>query len=523
MRLLPTFLLLAPCALLTAQTPSSPSNLSDLDPPAIAVHAPAEPAQPLIFSVDPNLAKDARVRAALLSADQHFQSGKFFMQESKPEEARREFEQAIDVLFLDLPENHPEFALLERKSEELGRLILRYEVERLGAGSPPEAPVYVKSPLAEILEMTFPVDTRAKTTALNQVHALSSQLPLTVNDAVASYIGYFTSERGRKTFLYGMKRAERYRPMIAKILAEEGVPQELIHLAQAESGFMPTALSWAAAAGMWQFIRFRGNEYGLMQSRYHDDRLDPEKATRAAARHLHDLYKQLGDWYLAMAAYNCGPGCVERGVQRTGYADFWVLSNRNVIPRETRNYVPAILAMAILAKDPAAYGLELQPGEQPVEYDTIPLTHVTNLALIADGADRPVSDIRELNPALIRNLAPAGYDLRVPKGAGEEILASLELVPGEKRVSWRLHRVSEGETLESIARRYATAPNTILAANTRLDSATVRSAPAGEVLLIPVVERIVPVKAQPVRTVRRTTSPAAKAARPAVTRQARRS
>jgi membrane-bound lytic murein transglycosylase D len=510
------------CALLAAQTPTT-SSVGDLDPPAILSSAATEPAQqPLIFAVDPNQAKDARVREALLSADRHFQSGKFFMQEDKPEEARKEFERAIDVLFLDLPESHAEFALLERKSEELGRLILRYEVERLGAGTPPESPVYVQSPLAEILEMTFPVDTRAKTTALNQVRALSSQLPLTVNDAVASYIGYFTSERGRKTFLFGMRRAERYRPMIQRILAEEGVPQEMIHLAQAESGFMPTALSRASAAGMWQFVRFRGNEYGLMQSRYHDDRLDPEKATRAAARHLRDLYNQLGDWYLAMAGYNCGPMCVERAVQRTGYADFWALSNRNVLPRETRNYVPAILAMAILAKNPEAYGLELTPGEEPLEYESITLTHATNLALVADGADRPVSDIRELNSALLRNVAPAGYELRVPKGSGDDILAALELVPGDKRLSWRLHRVTEGETLDSIARRYATAPNTILAANKRADSTAVSPAQAGEVLLIPVVERPVPVKAQPAHTTRRPAA-SAKSVRPAVTRQARRS
>ena len=441
----------------------------------------------------PDSASDPKVREAILTADRHFQNGKFFMQEGKPEDARGEFERAVEALLLGLPEDHPDFTLLSRKTEELGRLILRYEVERLGSGRPHESPVYVKSPLGELLDLTFPVDPRAKNQAISQVKALASQLPLTVNDAVASYITFFsTVERGRKTFLFGMKRAARYRPMIERILAEEGVPQELLHLAQAESGFMPMALSPKAAAGMWQFIRGRGNEYGLRQSQWHDDRLDPEKATRSAARHLRDLYEQLGDWYLAMAAYNCGPGCIERAVQRTGYADFWELRNRNVLPAETRNYVPAILAMAIIAKNPGLYGLELMPGDEPLHYDTIRLTSPTNLGLIADAADRPVSDIRDMNPSLVRNVAPGDYELRVPKGASGGILAALDMVPPEKRLSWRLHRIGAGDTLVSIAKRFAIAPKSIVAVNARLGETKVEDSPEGDVLIIPVAARPAP-------------------------------
>jgi membrane-bound lytic murein transglycosylase D len=165
-----------------------------------------------------------------------------------------------------------------------------------------------------------------------------------VEDPVVGYINFFTTPSGREIVAAGIRRAGRYGSMIRRILDEEGLPPEMFYLAQAESGFMPRAVSWAAASGMWQFIQSRGREYGLMQTPHTDDRYDPEKATRAAAKHLRDLYHQFGDWYLAVAAYNCGPGAVERGVQRTGYADFWELHKRKVLPRETANYLPIILA-----------------------------------------------------------------------------------------------------------------------------------------------------------------------------------
>src|SRR5262249_41775985 len=149
---------------------------------------------------------------------------------------------------------------------------------------------------------------------------------------------------------------------------------EIIHLAQAESGFIPRAVSRARATGMWQFMGWRGNQYGLLQTPYLDDRLDPEKATRAAARHLRDLYAEFGDWYLAIAAYNCGPGNVEKAVERTGYADFWMLRERGALPVETTNYVPIILAMTIMAKNSSEYGLEGLAYDAPLEYDTMDVT-----------------------------------------------------------------------------------------------------------------------------------------------------
>jgi membrane-bound lytic murein transglycosylase D len=427
----------------------------------------------------------SQAQKAVFEADKHFQYGKFCIQEGKLDEARREFDLALDLL-MEVPENVPDHKLIEDKFEELVRQIHRYDLERLGAGANPNQPLYPQSPLEGILDLTFPVDPKQKDTALSVVKATQSQLPLTVNDAVLSYINFFTSERGQRTLYYGLRRAGRYKQMISRILDEEGVPQELIHLAQAESAFQARALSYRAAAGMWQFVRWRGQEYGLMSSQYHDDRLDPEKATRAAARHLRDLYNQLGDWHLAMAGYNCGPLCVERAVQRTGYADFWELRRRNSLPRETSNYVPAIVAMAIVTKNLSAYGLPpVTDEDKPLEYDSVKMGAKTNLALIADAADVPVSDIQDLNPALFRNVAPEGADVRVPKAKGPSVMAALDAVPEDKRAAWRLHRVNAGDTLASIAKRYSTAANSIVAANTQLESSFFDSPEDGEILLIP--------------------------------------
>jgi membrane-bound lytic murein transglycosylase D len=450
--------------------------------PAIKA-APLPSSQPLALSPQGGEAASTQVQRALSEADRHFQYGKFFIQEGKTEQARQEFDLAIETL-IDLPAGVPGRDAVDRKAEELARSIHRYDLESLGAGVSPEEPIYPTSPLAEILDLTFPIDPRLKGRTLAEVQAAQSQLPLVVNDAVLSYINYFTSPRGQRTLLNGLKRSGRYRDMIVRIFAEEGVPQEMIHLAQAESGFMPRALSPKAAAGMWQFIRKTGQDYGLQQGAQHDDRLDPEKATRAAARHLRDLYRLSGDWYLAMAAYNCGPYCVERAVQRTGYADFWELHRRNAIPRETRNYVPAILAMAIVSRNLEAYGLQALDPEAPLEYDTIHVAASTNLGLIADAADVPVTDIRELNPALIRSVAPANYDVRVPAGRSRTVMAAIEAVPEDKRAAWRLHRVSSSDTLASISRQYSTNANSILAAN-QVDSSFFDSVEDGEVLLIP--------------------------------------
>jgi membrane-bound lytic murein transglycosylase D len=238
-----------------------------------------------------------------------------------------------------------------------------------------------------------------------------------------------------------------------------------------------------------------------MQTAYTDDRLDPEKATRAAARHLKDLYNEFGDWYLAIAAYNCGPGTVEKAVERTGYADFWALRDRRVLPAETTNYVPIILAMTIMAKNAQAYGIDNVVPEAPLEYDALEMAASTHLALVADFIEVPVSELAALNPALLKNIAPTGYSLRVPKGTGDTLLASLATVPADRRATWRVHKVEGGETLAAIGKRYGAAASSIAAVNKLASADPV----AGERLLIPAAAKT---ETRKVTSTRRTSSSA---------------
>ncbi|MGH9613473.1 MAG: transglycosylase SLT domain-containing protein, partial [Bryobacteraceae bacterium] len=409
-----------------------------------------------------------------------FDAGKRFYIQGDMDAARTQFNSAVDVL-LTAPGDIQDRGKLESKLDELVDKIYRYDLDGFGSGETQDAVVYERPPLDGMLEMTFPTDPKLKPKVKEEIQATVSQLPLEENDAVLGFIHYFSSERGHKTLVAGLRRAGLYSPMIHRILAQEGVPQELIYLAQIESGFYTRAVSNKSCVGLWQFGAARGREYGLNQTAFTDDRLDPEKATRAAAKHLKDLYNHFGDWYLAMAAYDCGPGCIDRAVQRTGFADFWELRSRNVLVKETMNYVPVVLAVTIMAKNPKDYGLEDVQPDSPIEYDTIRLTAATNLNLISDASDRPVSDLRDLNPSLLRTIAPAGFDLRVPKGTLPQVASALEAVPAAYRASWRMHRIEPGETLAAIAKHFHTGAGSILAANRSLSA----SLEPGDVLVIP--------------------------------------
>jgi membrane-bound lytic murein transglycosylase D len=419
-----------------------------------------------------------RVEEKFASGEQNYKAGHL-------EAARKDFDDAVDGMLqsgYDL-NSDPQLSELFHRVVDT---VYTSELQAFRAGDGfNEAPA-VPAPIDEVAEMTFPVDPRLKARAEEAAKNISHDLPLTVNDEVLSFLNFFQTPRGRAIVETGLRRAGRYRGMIARVLSEEGVPQDLIYLAQAESAFQPTALSRAGARGMWQFVAYRGQEYGLRHTWWLDERQDPEKATHAAAQHLRDLYKLFGDWYLAMAAYNCGPGNVQKAIERTGYADFWELYRRNVLPRETKNYVPIILALTLIAKDAPHYGIQAEP-ESPVPTDMVKPGRAIDLRLVAETIDVDVETLRTLNPSLLRLATPddPAFELHLPMGSAPKFSAEIADIPPDKWVSWRRHRVAAGETLTAIAKKYRVTPKAIADAN-NLESTTALN--TGEKLIIPAIQ-----------------------------------
>jgi len=425
--------------------------------------------------------KPSRKEERMVRAEALYLEGYRLYQAGDRDGARIQFDEALDLVLNSRsePVNRSAF---DKRFDELVQKIYRIDVDTMQSEKSPETqPSYDKAPIDDILSLTFPVDPKLKMKVREEVAATVSQLPLEASDVVLSFINYFSGDRGRRTLIAGLKRSGRYKPMISRILDEEGIPQEFIFLAQAESGFLPRAMSYMAAGGMWQFIRETGGRYGLKNDAWVDERFDPEMATRAAARHLRDLYHEFGDWYLAIAAYNCGQGNVDRAVAKTGYADVWELRSRGTLPLETSNYVPIILAMTIMAKNPANYGIEEIVPEEPLFYDTVDVNVLTSLSLVSDIVGRPVSELKELNPALLRDFAPAGYKLHIPRGSSQALSSALELVPAERRASWRVHRVETGDTLAAVAVRYHTSVSALQSSN-RLEA---EEPGTGALLVIP--------------------------------------
>ena len=275
------------------------------------------------------------------------------------------------------------------------------------------------------------------------------------NALIQSFINYYQG-RGRATMENGLRRSGRFMTMARKIFKEEGVPQDIAWLGQVESAWSPVARSWAAAVGLWQFIPGTGARYGLSQNYYVDERSSFEKATRASARYLKWLANRYdGNWELAMAAYNSGEGRIDSAIARSGYADFWEIYQRGLIPQETRNYVPNILATIIIAKNPEQYGFAAIKPEAPLTYDYVKLNNMTDLRLVADAIDVSFDYLQALNPELKRGVTPPGVEhlLRVPTGKGRMLQAALMRVPVEKRSSWRMLTAQANDDFDSISRK----------------------------------------------------------------------
>jgi len=417
----------------------------------------------------------------VVRVEQEYQAGLTNYHAGRTEAAKQDFDNAFNALLgsnLDVRSD-------ERLQKEFERIVAGVnQLDIGGLGGESEAQQKSEpAPIDETNGITPSADPNVRAKAQAEIKSTRSDLPLMMTDQVAGYISYF-SNRGRGTFERAFSRSGRYHDMMVSILKQEGVPQDLIYLAQAESGFHPLAVSRVGARGIWQFMGSRARGYGLSHNLWVDDRQDPEKSTRAAAHHLKDLYNQFGDWYLAMAAYNSGPGTVQAAVRRTGYADFWELYRRNVLPKETRNYVPIILAVTIIAKNPSQYGLEDIAMDHPAKYDSVTITYPVDLRLVAECVGATPVELQELNPSLLRLTTPreGKFDLHLPTGKKDEYQSAIAAIPTGMRLSWRYHTVQSGDTLASLAKTYR-APAKSIAEVNHLDGTELET---GAKLVIPV-------------------------------------
>jgi membrane-bound lytic murein transglycosylase D len=473
--------LLATIACGSAQRPVALLPASAATPPALSENSQSstpKPAPPAPTPATPNALPAAAQQALspdpvadlIAQVEKEYQVGQDNYRAGHLEAAKQNFDTAFNLLLgsnLDLHSDER----LEHEFDHILEGVNGFELQALQEGDGFTEQKSEPAPIDEANEVTFPADPNIKAKAEAEIQSTHSDLPLMMTDQVAGYINYF-STRGRGTIERALTRSGRYDEMIRTTLKEEGVPQDLIFLAQAESGFHPLALSRAGARGIWQFMASRAKGYGLERDWWIDERQDPEKSTRAAAHHLKDLYDQFGDWYLAMAAYNSGPGTVQSAVKRTGYADFWELYRRNVLPKETRNYVPIILAVTIMAKNPEQYGLDHLEKDQPIPYDSVKINYPVDLRLVAECVDASAADLQDLNPSLLRMTTPKDrtFDLHVPPGTSDKFNTAIAAIPPDMRVWWRYHKVQPGDTLLTVARTYRTTPKAIAEANNLEDS-----------------------------------------------------
>lgn len=298
-----------------------------------------------------------------------------------------------------------------------------------------------------------------------------TQVPLIQNEYVNRHLVYYTLRRPEVMETW-LTRAVKYQPMMRSIFKEEGVPEELTYLAFIESGLNPSARSWAAAVGMWQFIRATGSVYGLESNWWVDERRDPEKATRAAARHLRDLHNIWGDWHLAMANYNISPRGLKRAISRAGgNQDYWAAYP--YLPRETRGYVPGFIATTMIAMNPEEFGFQKTYEGEPYSYDVAEVDGLMELEVLARAAGITTQELKEYNPELLRWATPPGgkYPLKLPANTKEEFLANYEDIPKESRSqNITMHTVNRGESLGIIARKYGTTVAGLYASNENLSS-----------------------------------------------------
>lgn len=326
-----------------------------------------------------------------------------------------------------------------------------------------------------------------------EVTELQFDFPVVENQKVQYYIDYFTGP-GRNAFSRWLERTTRYLPYMQEVFAAQGLPRDLVYLSIVESGLNPKAYSWAHASGPWQFIPSTGKIFGLEADYWWDERRDFEKSTQAAALFLKELYGLFNnDWYLAVAAYNAGPGAVARAIERSGNNDFWTLAHNAYLPQETRNYIPKLLAVLLIAKQPGKYGFTDTTYLEPIACDKVTVEGPVDLAVIARLTDSSYGEIKALNPELKRWCTPPkleSYQLNLPVGTKENFLAAYAELPAAERRNYRVHKLAKGETVKGLARQYRLSVDEILQANSLTSSKKLK---IGRNLVIPLRAGVEPI------------------------------
>lgn len=452
------------------------------------VFAPAAVAQvPLT-----NQERDNKIQLTIERSQESFQKGEAFFQAGEYAQARRNYDRALELMLEAGIDIRTDARLKQHYQKLIDQINQRQTTltKQLPSPTPLSAqakdemteaqavqlakqaqapnPGISTSPLDDISQLNLTDEERKATEAEARAALLAAKIDFGFrpNALVQSWINYYQG-RGRQTMERGLHRSGRYMTMARRIFKEEGVPQDLAWLGQVESAWSPNARSWAAAVGLWQFIPGTAARFGLRQDFYIDERSSYEKATRASARYLKFLANRYaGNWELAMAAYNSGEGNVDRAIARSGYADFWEIYQRGLLPNETRNYVPNILATIIIAKNPQHYGFSVKP-QAPLAYDTVLVNNSVDLRLAAEACDTNYDYLLELNPELKRGTTPQGfaYGLRVPPGRGKALQTWLVRIPADKRNSWRLLTAQNEDSFATIAKRTGVSESTLVAVN----------------------------------------------------------
>ncbi|HTI42260.1 MAG TPA: LysM peptidoglycan-binding domain-containing protein [Vicinamibacterales bacterium] len=406
----------------------------------------------------PQLATDPVVDLIALS-NSHFEAGQSELQLGHLDSARAEFNKAVDVL-LESPWGARSEARIREHYDRLVERISATELTSLAQGDGFTEKKYEPASIDDLLALSTSQSIpspETKQAVATDLESNNYDITIPLNARVLSFVELFTG-RLRNYLQEGLSRGARFLPMIQDVFRAEGLPLDLAYVPLVESAFKPDALSRAKAKGMWQFMRGTALENGLKHDWYIDERAEPEKATRAAAKYLKTLYAMFGDWQLALASYNGGPGRIQSAIKRSGgVKDFWRLSaSRRYLPRETRDYVPLILAAMIVARNPAQYGMDLEPAppETP-RFEKVTLPAAVDLRRVAEWVGTPVQTIQDLNPELRRWTTPVratDYELKVPEGTADVVLAKMA-EDGSDTANLTWHTVRKGETLLSIARK----------------------------------------------------------------------